>query len=140
MAEAKEVDESRPLSKSGAEITEKIATYLHKKGVVINEVCHSGKLRAEQTASIFAEILNAKEIIEIDGMNPNDDPPTIIGNLIDSAMYVGHLPHIQKVVSILVTGDENNQAIAFHNSAVACIEIECNQGYLKWFITPDLCA
>ena len=102
-------------------------------------MCHSGKLRAEQTASIFAEILDVSEVTQLDGMNPNDDPSIIIGNMTDATMYIGHLPHVQKVVSKLVTGDENNQVLEFQNSAVACIEIEDNQVYLKWFITPDLC-
>lgn len=140
IAEPKEIDETRPLSKKGIDITQQIATYLNKQDVVINEVVHSGKLRAEQTASIFAEILNVSETTALDGMKPNDDPSILIGKIKDSTMYVGHLPHVQKVISKIVTGDENNQAIAFQNSAVACIEVQENQGYLKWFITPDLCS
>ena len=139
IAESKEIDPARPLSKSGEEITARLAALLNRKDVQITKVCHSSKLRAEQTASIFASILDVSEVTQLDGMNPNDDPSIIIGNMTDATMYIGHLPHVQKVVSKLVTDDENNQVLEFQNSAVACIEIEDNQAYLKWFITPDLC-
>lgn len=140
IAEPKEINEDRPLSKKGIEITQQMATFLNKQGVVVREIVHSGKLRAEQTASIFAEIMDVKGVIKSEGMNPNDDPSILMGKLADFTMYVGHLPHVEKVVSKIVSGDENNQALAFQNSAVACVEIEGNQGDLKWFITPDLCS
>jgi len=54
IAESKEIDPARPLSKSGEEITARLAALLNRKDVQITKVCHSSKLRAEQTASIFA--------------------------------------------------------------------------------------
>ena len=139
IAEPKEVDSSRPLSKTGVDITNQIAGYLNKHGIVIDEIFHSGKLRAHQTATIFAEKLNISTITQLEGMSPNDDPAILISKITgDSAMYVGHLPHVQKVVSKIITGDENIKVIDFQNSAVACIEKDGNKGYLKWFLTPEI--
>ena len=138
IAEPKVVNQDRPLSKEGIDTTQRIALLLRDKDIKINEVCHSGKLRTEQTAAIFAEILHVNKVTKLEDMNPNDDPSNLVGRITDLTMYVGHLPHIQKVVSLLVTGDQDNQALAFENSAVACVKIE-NQAYLKWYITPALC-
>ena len=109
------------------------------QGVAIREIVHSGKLRASQTASIFSQILEVKSVTELKVMNPNNAPEKLIEQITeDAVMYIGHLPNIQKVVSKLVTGNDNG-IIQFQNSAVACVEINENESHIKWFITSELC-
>ena len=140
VAELKEVDASRPLAKTGIVETRKVAAHLARHGIVIREILHSGKARARQTAEIFAELLEVSEVSEHEGMNPNDDPTRLIETIsLDGAMYIGHLPHMQRVVSTLVGNDENSALIAFVNSAVACVEIDNGNSHLKWFLPPALC-
>lgn len=141
MALSKDIDATRPLSDSGAKAVHKMATQLQHNNIVIHNIAHSGKLRALQTALIFAQVLNIKNIFELKGMKPNDPSNELIEQITDDAsMYVGHLPNIQNVVSNLVTADENMDVIKFQNCAVACIEINSDNSHIKWFILPELCA
>ncbi|MFW5450492.1 MAG: phosphohistidine phosphatase SixA [Methylophagaceae bacterium] len=136
----KDIDKQRPLSDIGVNETHHVASKLKDKNIVISKIFHSGKLRALQTATIFSEVLNVSTVAELSGMSPNDDPNTLLEQLSDdNVMYVGHLPHIQKVVSTLVTANEDADVINFKNSAVACIQITGNTANLNWFISPDSC-
>ncbi len=56
-AVAKDVDPERPLSEQGHNDVEKIATFLGNTQLGMERILHSGKLRAEQTAEIFADKL-----------------------------------------------------------------------------------
>ena len=114
--------------------------HLKKHEVVIGRICHSGKLRAQQTAEIFSDILAVINISKLNGMNPNDNPEELIKQMNeDQVMYIGHLPNLQHVVSKIVVNNENITVIKFQNSAVVCIELENNIASIKWFITPDIC-
>lgn len=139
IALASDEDETRPLSDFGHSEVRKVAACLKRHGVVVSSVFHSGKLRAQQTADLFAQEWTAVKVSEQPGMAPNDEPAELIAQLDDNALYVGHLPHIQKVVSKLISGNENAATLKFKNTAVACVEIDAQSTCLRWFITPDLC-
>jgi phosphohistidine phosphatase len=136
----KDIDENRPISNAGFEETRRVATYLSKHGIKIDHVFHSKKLRSQQTANLFADILQVKSSYAINGMSPNDDPQQLISQIKEEAcMFVGHLPNIEKVVSKLVSNTKNAEVLKFQNSAVACVEINAGNARVKWFITPDMC-
>ncbi len=140
IANEKEVDAGRSLSTQGKEEVQKVAENLKIQGVIIRKIFHSGKLRARQTADIFAQILDVDSILESSVMNPNDDPQELIRQITqDAVMYIGHLPNMQRVVAKLITGDASLDVVKYQNSAVACVEIDAGAGRLKWFITPDIC-
>ena len=140
MALDKELDENRPLSDAGAAEVRKVAALLKNNAVVINKIVHSGKLRASQTAELFAEALNVDNITELSGIKPNDDPQKLIAQMTEDAlMVIGHLPNMENVAAALLQADKNTTPVKFQNSAVACVVIDKNETYLKWFITPDLC-
>lgn len=139
VATPKEVDEQRPLSAVGNDETHNVASCLKKQQVEINKIAHSGKLRALQTASIFAEVLGVDDVIQLDVMNPNDDPSQLIQQISqDKVLHVGHLPNIQKVISTLIC-HENSNVVQFQNSAVVCIEMNDSESSIKWFLTPQIC-
>jgi len=136
----KAIDEQRPLSDAGAAETLQVAQQLKNRAIVINKVVHSGKLRAAQTAQIFADTLAVDNISELNGMKPNDDPQKLITQMTeDAVMYIGHLPNIENIVAALLRVDKNTTPVKFQNAAVACVTIDKNETYLKWFITPDMC-
>ncbi len=138
VALSKEVDEERPLSDTGIKETLKMAEALKSHNVSIHKIVHSGKLRALQTASIFSDVLENSPIYELKGMKPNDDPDVLIQQMTeDAVMYVGHLPHVQKTVSSLVSGNAEANVLQFQNSAVACVEIKGNEAKMKWFLIPE---
>ena len=72
-------------------------------------------------------------------MKPNDDPTELAAILDDGAMYVGHLPHLEKLVSLLVAGHENAGVVRFTNGGVVCLERDEDGFYIEWYITPSLC-
>jgi phosphohistidine phosphatase len=132
-------DPERPLSETGVKQTEMIAEALRKAETPISSIFHSGKLRASQTADIFALTLNASTKAAVDGLSPNDNVALLAQKLnVNDALYVGHLPHLEKLVTYLVTNDENNSIIKFQNSAVACLAKSENCYHLRWYLTPDL--
>ena len=93
-----EMNPERPLSDRGKNDVEKIAESLYRAGVKIDEVLHSGKSRARQTAAIVASRLNPKlELQESPGLGPLDDV-TRIANQIKEAekdlLIAGHMPHL----------------------------------------------
>ena len=54
-------------------------------------------------------------------------------------MLTGHLPHLSKVASALVVGDENTEIRKFRNAGVTCLGRD-EQGKWKilWAIPPEM--
>jgi phosphohistidine phosphatase len=140
IARPAEVDQKRPLSDIGNAEVHKVATSLREHKVPIRKICHSGKLRAKQTATIFSEILGVAQLTELSGMAPNDNPAQLIEQISeDGVMYIGHLPHLSRVVAQLVSGDATYPLVKFQNAAVLCMEMDESSAAIKWFITADMC-
>ncbi len=140
IAQSKDVDPKRPLSDAGSEQVQRVAAYLKAHNIVIRKICHSGKLRAAQTAALFSEVLAVDQVSELSGMNPNDNPSELIEQISeDAVMYIGHLPHIQKTAAEIITNKSDHPVLKFQNSAVVCIELDQGAGRIKWFITPEMC-
>ena len=139
LAVEKDIDPDRPLSKTGILQTEMMAKTLLATETGISRIFHSGKLRASQTAKIFSDVLALPEPSVINGLSPSDDVTMLEQHLnINEALYIGHLPHLEKLVSYLVARDENARIIGFHNSAVTCLEKSENHYLIQWYLTPDL--
>ena len=139
IALAKETAPNRPLSADGREEIECVAAYLRKTGLTVRKVCHSGITRARETAQIFAEQIGDGTICELSGMNPNDNAIEFAATLKeDGIMYVGHLPHMEKLISYLITGNENAGAVKFVNGGVVCIEKDGTGYHIEWHLNPFL--
>jgi len=140
IALSKDHNEKRPLSEAGENEVRTVAQHLKTHEVAISKICHSGKLRARQTAELFAEILNVGVVSEISGLKPNDAPEMLIQQINDDGvMYIGHLPNLQHVVAKIAGSNGNSPVIKFQNAGVVCIDIEEGEGRIEWFITPAMC-
>ncbi len=128
----------RPLSPAGIKQTMVVAKQLHTSGAAISRIFHSDKLRALQTAEIFASNLNITQISTHTHLSPNDEVSLLADTLINNALYVGHLPHLEKLASYLVTADTGSGILKFQNSAVLCLEKTDEQYFIHWYLTPDL--
>ena len=131
---AKEIDPEQPLSDAGRKEVERVAIHLRKAGVAVGRIFHSGKTRARQTAELLAEQVGSDHIDERAGMKPNDDVVEFVATLEDDAMYVGHLPHLAKLVSYLAAGDEAGEVVRFSNGGVVCIGKDDAGYYVEWFV------
>jgi phosphohistidine phosphatase len=132
-------DPERPLSPAGIEQTVAVASCLKHTDICISAIFHSGKLRALQTADIIAAALDVTPVSGIANLSPNDDVISITRDLnIDQALYVGHLPHLEKLVSYLVTDKTSPNIIRFQNSGIVCLEKDQAGYQIKWYLTPDM--
>ncbi len=134
----KAINPDRPLSDEGRQGVETMARHLSANDIQLIKIYHSGKTRAEQTAAIFAETLKVAKPESRDLLNPNDDIEALIPQLEDDCMYVGHLPHMQKLVSRLVCGDELSGVVIFENAGVVCVSQSEQTYILDWLIKPSI--
>jgi phosphohistidine phosphatase len=146
-AEAKEENEDpeRSLSAKGVSSISETSSNLFRNNVRVDQILHSGKLRAKQTAEIIAERLtstNYKTISETDGLSPLDSPgiwDDRLKYLPNDLMLVGHMPHLGKLASLLLCGDMGKNIISFTPGCVVCLErLEKGNWTLKWMLTPSM--
>lgn len=134
-------DPRRPLSDRGRKGVEKVARALAAKKINVAEILHSEKLRARETAEILARRLSPRRgLREIKGLSPEDDPIVAKGEL-DAAeeplLLAGHLPHLGRLVSLLVKGDPEIHVVDFPPAAVVCLSRTKGAWKLRWTLTPD---
>lgn len=129
----------RPLSETGNMQTKAIAEHIYSSGNSISHIFHSGKLRALQTAEIFATSLKIPATSAIEHLSPNDDVSLLAQKLtINNALYIGHLPHLENLITYLVTGEQQPGIIKLQNSAIVCLEKTNGLYRVLWYLTPDL--
>ena len=138
-----EEDPARPLSDKGIEDVKKVASFMFRLKITVEEVLHSSKLRARQTAEIIADSLNiTKGASETEGLAPLNEPILWAEKLktkTHSLMLVGHLPHLGKLSSFLLSGDKEKSIIAFKMGGVVCMKRDDSGTWtLQWMITPEI--
>ncbi|MDH5705283.1 MAG: phosphohistidine phosphatase SixA [Candidatus Aminicenantes bacterium] len=135
-----DVDPEKPLSPLGKEQTQGVMDFLKGKKIKVDELWYSPKKRAVQTAQIISENILCSHIQERKDLNPLDpvkDFPQEIESLSKDLMIVGHLPFLQKLASLLLSGREDHQFISFRNSGVICLEHTDGWKFL-WAAIPEL--
>ncbi|MBD3209801.1 phosphohistidine phosphatase SixA [Candidatus Micrarchaeota archaeon] len=134
-----EEDPERPLTTNGKEMVNHVAAR-SEKIVDIHRIHHSPKLRAKQTADIFASYNTHASSSEEEGLKPLDDPE-IAKKMVESSegnlMLVGHLPHLNRLASLLVAGDADADIISFTNGAAVCLEKD-EKWRVSFIFTPEL--
>jgi phosphohistidine phosphatase len=143
-AKAESEDPDRSLTDRGAEVVQRMADWAARSGITVDEIRHSGKRRAEQSATIFAKRLNpSRGVIEMKGLGPNDDVTLVAASLQgeqESIMMVGHLPHLSRLVSLLVTGNPEGEILRFRNAGIVCLTQKDGKWAIDWVMQPDLLA
>jgi len=136
------VDPAQPLSERGRSGVERVARHAAAVGVTVAEVLHSTKLRARETAEILAEQLTpVRGRAEVEWLAPMADPgmaQDVIESAVEPIMLVGHLPHMARLASLLLTGNPNRETVRFRNAAIACIEKVEDAWVLVWALSPDV--
>ncbi len=129
------VDAQRPLSGLGRAHADLLASRAADRGVKPDVIWHSGKLRARQTAEAFWRACNPlAELSAIRGMQPADPPSWIRDQVVRetrAVMLVGHMPHLARLFTLLVTGGED-PLIEFPAHGLIAVEINDGLGKEVW--------
>ncbi|MFQ6050615.1 MAG: phosphohistidine phosphatase SixA [Candidatus Hydrothermarchaeota archaeon] len=141
-AKREEEDPERGLTEKGFKDSEKVAKYISNLNIKIKRIFHSGKTRARQTAEIYARYLKPEELLESDGLSPLDEIKIWkdrIKNMDENIMLVGHLPHLSKLASALITEDESKELIKFKMAGTVCLERdEQGKWRILWSVIPEI--
>ena len=141
-AKADMEDSARPLSDRGRDEIQRVARHAAILGLEVAQIRHSGKVRARQTAEILAGHLAPRlGIRQIEGLAPGDAPDRARAELEaagEPLMLVGHLPHLSRLVSALVLGDNEEEIIWPDTGTMVCLA-KTERGFrLLWVLTPEL--
>ncbi len=142
-AKKEEEDSYRSLSEKGIQDITRIASYIWQLNLKVLRIFHSSKLRARQTAEILFEYLKPiKGLSEMDGLSPLDNPDICAARLPDiqdDAILVGHLPHLARLASLLLSGDAEKNIVAFRMAGVVCLKRDdAGVWSLQWMLTPEI--
>ena len=122
-----EIDTRRPLSARGEAQAERAAIEAAARGARPAVVWHSGKLRARQTAQAFWRACNAlAEFSATRDLQPEDPPSWMRDRLRGESrdiLIAGHFPHLPRLLSLLLTGDEN-APVPFTQHGVVALETD----------------
>ncbi len=133
-------DPNRPLTDGGVGDIELAARNVSEIGIDVSVVLHSGRLRAKQTAEIFAKYLHPPEGVEqVNGLAPSDEPDSarlLIEEADQPVMLVGHLPHLSRLLSLLVTGNSETEVVRFHTGSVVSAAKVQEKWSIDWILTP----
>ncbi len=143
LALSKDKDPERGLSQQGIDTTRRIAKVAEGYGIPVAEIRHSGKKRAFQTARIFAKALSPLGgLVETPGLMPMDDPGQWPDKLVpeENTMLVGHLPLLERLCALMITGNAEKPVFRFQNSGIVCLFLHPETGSwaVKWALMPEI--
>ena len=140
-AASPDVDPQRPLTAQGTADSAKLAEIAASKGVAPAAIFHSGKLRARQTAHAFlVRCQPLAQFSAVRGLQPGDAPGMardLVRGETRDVMLVGHMPHLGRLLRLLLTGDEDAD-VEYPAHAVIALE-SSDEGETweeRWRIAP----
>jgi phosphohistidine phosphatase len=130
----------RPLSSRGQQQVAELAGQAALRGAKPRVIWHSGKLRARQTAEAYRHACNPlAQFAAARGLLPDDPPAWIADRLRAEAgevMVVGHMPHLPRLLCLLLAGDPDAPTIEFPANGVVCLEEQAGVWAERWRISP----
>ena len=140
-AVAEEIDPDRPLTDRGRTEVRRVAQAAAEHRVTVRTVCHSGKRRAVETAVILAEEVALGRIPEkMAGLAPKDDPrwtAQAVEAMKEPVALVGHMPHLSRLVSILVVGDPDREILSLRQGGLVKL-VRNGEWRVVWILVPEL--
>jgi phosphohistidine phosphatase len=134
----KENDKTKTLAERGISEVKRVADFTNIK---TESIWVSRELRARQTAQILKEYGCSDNIVEQEGLAPNDPTDVIYSKIISyesDLIIVSHLPFLSYLASNLLSLSEDIIDIDFSTAAVLSLEGKGKSWAISWFITPAL--
>ncbi|MFQ5824391.1 MAG: phosphohistidine phosphatase SixA [bacterium] len=141
-AKSKAEDPERSLTKRGRKVVEQMASWAARVGLNVEQIRHSGKRRAEETAAIFGQHLKVPEgVISVSGLAPNDNVHPMVESLekeTSTVMLISHLPFLSRLASQLLIQDPDRAIIRFSMGGLVWLLHKQEQWTVKCLVPPDL--
>lgn len=141
-AKSEEQDPERSLTPKGRKDAIRVAEWVRKWDLQVDQIRHSGKTRARQTAGIFGQHISSEQgIVEASGLGPVDDVKPIGDEITageETLMLVGHLPFMERLTGYLITGDPDHKVVQFHNAGLVCLEKGASNWVVDWIYIPEI--
>jgi phosphohistidine phosphatase len=137
-------DDERPLTAKGAERMRQAAAGLKRLVPRVDVLGSSPLRRAQQTAAIVQDALDAPKPMFRDELLPAQGPGALaewLGFLPADAVVgiVGHEPHLSELVGWLTTG-ETRSLVELKKGSACLLEIsgrpQAGSAVLRWLLTP----
>ncbi|HKJ83861.1 MAG TPA: phosphohistidine phosphatase SixA [Mariprofundaceae bacterium] len=143
MAKSREEDPERGLTAQGSEDTVRVAGLLSLfSRPQPARILHSGKARARQTAELIGQQLRVDMVEAAPDLTPDADPQlwaARLDEMDEELMLIGHLPHLERLASLLLCGDAERGMVRFSNAGVLCLMRDATRRYrTEWMLVPDL--
>ena len=134
-------DPRRPLSERGRRDVNAVARAAAAKKIRVAAILHSDKLRARETAEIFGRLVAPTSgVRQITGLAPEDDPEIAKAEFEtagEPVMLVGHLPHLARLASLLLSGDSERPTVEFSTATIACLSWNAGSWKFVWSLSPE---
>ena len=124
------VDPTQPLSERGRAGVARVARQAATIGLAVAEI-------------LARHLTPPPDLQEVDWLAPTADPGMAQDaalSAVEPLMLVGHLPHMARLASLLLTGNPNREVVRFRNATVVCLERVEDDWVLLWALGPDLVA
>jgi len=136
-----DIDPEKGLSEAGRAEIARLLAIIGPLQLSVDEIWHSDKARATQTAQLLARELKAKNGLRLKrNLGPNDDVALLGDDIMTESkdlMIVGHLPFLSNLLSYLLSGDQHKCALAFPTAGMAHLDYDGRRWCLSWFINPE---
>lgn len=130
------------LTAQGKTQTQLVAQELRKRNLGIQQIWHSPKTRASQTAEIYQSTLKinpahfiSKETLSIDG-DIDALYQEILNTKVKNLLLVSHQPLLEELSSLLVAGSDHLPHIAFPTSGIVAFKYDARWKWL-WSLKPS---
>ena len=115
-----------PLSMQGKQDIVHLANHISNWGLGGTQIVHSGKTRARQTAENLIAAFGSVGQPRIEpNLAPMDSPAPLaerLNNQSENMAVVGHMPNLGKLVSRLVTGNEDSAVVTSRPGTLVGLE------------------
>lgn len=140
-AEAGGSDDCRALTRAGRNAVDRVAVAAAAGGVRVEGIRHSGKLRAIETAEIFAARLGCPvDPDPTEALLPGASPlesARWVASLAAPQLLVSHLPLVERLAALLVSGSNEDAPLAFPPATLLWLEADGGLWRTLAHITPQ---
>ena len=137
-------DAHRVLTEQGWADIRKVADYAAAHlDIKVDRMVHSGKTRARQTAEALVPSVGLPRGLEsTDGLDPMADPSVWerrLSEARDDVLLVGHMPHVGKLASLLLTRDESASVVTFERGGILYLRKGDRGAWsVRWMLVPSI--